>query len=553
MPSRRNVYGNKRLFFGTVTTSLGLLVFALANSGTAVEITVCHTNDMHGGIDYTAAVYMNPDFPPPLGGGASAKVIIDYFRQRAEEDQDGFLLLDAGDFFQGTPIGTKTQGQAIIDYMNRMGYDAGTIGNHEFDLGKDALIALIHRSNFPFLACNLLDARTGEIADFVQPYIMKNVAGVKVALIGVVIHSTPQMAFPKNVAGLEFAPEVPALTRWTQVVRSQGAELVFAVIHTGLPYDRDEGWRVLQERERAGFENGYAANAMELAHRVPGVDVFFCGHIHVGYDTPWEDPVTHAVCFQTWGRGSGIGIVTLEIDDTTHTLSGYRLFGGESEILTLFEEEFPRAEAEAALIDSIVQQVEAGMDQTIGSASVPLTRSGALESVMGNLVADAMRDELDGDFAFTNKGGVRAEISAGPITPRDVFNVIPFDNQLVVVNLTGQFLTELLESRLQRSESGLYISGGRVVVNPAAAQGQRIESFEIGDAPVDPDRVYKVVTTDYLLQGNSGMQLLTTVPESSTNYTGVLMRSSLENYIAKNSPLNPKLDGRWSEVKTEGA
>jgi len=434
-----------------------------------------------------------------------------------------------------------------------MEYDAGTIGNHEFDLGKDALFALIKRSNFPFLACNLLDSRTGDIADFVQPYIVKNVAGVKVAVIGVVIHSTPQMAFPKNVAGLEFAPEVPALTHWTQYVRSQGAELVLALIHTGLPYDRDEGWKNLQEREKAGFGNGYAVNAMELAHRVPGVDVLFCGHIHVGYETPWEDPVTHALCFQTWGRGSGIGIVTLEIDDATHTLSGYRTYGGESEILTLFEEEFPREESEGAVIDSIVQQVEAGMDQSIGSAVVTLTRSGALESLMGNLVADAMRDELGGDFALTNMGGVRAEIAAGPITPRDVFNVIPFDNQLVTVNLTGRFLIELLESRLQRSESGLYISGGRVVVNPGAPQGKRIESFEIGSAPVDPDRVYNVVTTDYLLQGNSGMQLLTTVPESSTNYTGVLMRSSVENYVAKYSPLNPRLDGRWSEVKKEGA
>jgi 5'-nucleotidase/UDP-sugar diphosphatase len=535
-----------------IIASLGFLLLGFASPGWSIDITVCHTNDMHGGIDETGAVYMNPDFPPPLGGGASAKDVIDYFREQAKDRGEGFLLLDAGDFFQGTPVGTRTQGTAIMDFMNRMDYDAATIGNHEFDIGKDALIALIKQSNFPFLVCNLFDTRTGELVDFAQPYLIKDIAGVKVGLVGAVLHSTPEMAFPENIKGLEFGPEVPALTKWAQIARSKGAELVFAIVHTGLPYDREEGWKDLQKRADRGFKNGYATNAMELAHRVPDVDIFFCGHIHVGYDQPWEDPVTHALCFQTWGRGSGIGVVTLKIDGSTHTLSGYKLYGDGSEILTLFSEEFPRNPEEATAIDTVVARVEAGMDQPIGSSLEPLTRTGAQESLMGNLVADAMRQELNGDFAFTNKGGVRAEIAAGPITPRDVFAVIPFDNQLVALNLTGKFLSELIESKLQRPGSGMYISGARIVVDPAAPQGERLVSFYIGGKPVDPDQVYKIVTTDYLLQGNSGMQLLTSVPESSTTYTGVLMRNAVEDYITRNSPLSPQLDGRWSEAKKEG-
>ena len=193
------------------------------------------------------------------------------------------------------------------------------------------------------------------------------------------------------------------------------------------------------------------------------------------------------------------------------------------------------------------------MDTPIGLAAEPFSRTGAYESQMGNLVADAMREELHGDFAFTNKGGVRSEFAIGPITPRDVFEVIPFENQLVVVNVKGNFLKELLEGRLGRPKSSLYISGGRVEVDPKAPYGQRILSFEIGGKPVNPDQKYQVVTSDYLLQGNSGMQLLTTIPNADVNYTGVLMRSALQDYISKNSPIKPRLDGRWREVVETGS
>jgi len=286
---------------------------------------------------------------------------------------------------------------------------------------------------------------------------------------------------------------------------------------------------------------------------VPGIDVFLCGHIHVGYREPWEDPVTHALCFQTWGRGSGIGVVTLEIDDDTHTLCGYRLHGDNDDIVTLFEEEFPRDPDESIAIDTVVARVEKGMDQPIGSALVTLTRSGRLESLMGNLVTDAMREQLDGDFAFTNKGGIRDEIAIGQITPRDVFQVIPFENQLVKIDLTGDFLITLFENKLQRPGSGMYISGGKIVVDPEAPQGQRVVEFSIGGIPVDPKSTYRIITTDYLLQGNSGMGMLVTVPESKTTYTGTLMRGAVEDYIVRNSPVSPRLDGRWSEVSRSGS
>jgi 5'-nucleotidase / UDP-sugar diphosphatase len=111
------------------------IAFGQSDSGTK-KIYLFYTNDLHGGITEQEADFLNPNFPPLLGGGASAANIIFQYREQAEKEGNIVLLLDAGDIFQGTPIGTQTAGKAVVDYMNLVGYDAVTAGNHDFDLGK---------------------------------------------------------------------------------------------------------------------------------------------------------------------------------------------------------------------------------------------------------------------------------------------------------------------------------------------------------------------------------------------------------------------------------
>jgi 2',3'-cyclic-nucleotide 2'-phosphodiesterase (5'-nucleotidase family) len=175
-------------------------------------------------------------------------------------------------------------------------------------------------------------------------------------------------------------------------------------------------------------------------------------------------------------------------------------------------------------------------------------RIGEGESLLGNLICDAMLWRLQGDIAFTNRGGIRADIAPGYITPRDVFTVLPFDNHLVMVQISGAFLRELLEDKLIYGGSGLFVSGMEVVVDRERSPGNRITVFKIGGEDVNPEKLYRVVTIDYLLEGNSGMTKLASYYSQTAAQTGILMRDAIAEYVRTHSPLNPRLDGRWKYI-----
>jgi 2',3'-cyclic-nucleotide 2'-phosphodiesterase (5'-nucleotidase family) len=319
----------------------------------------------------------------------------------------------------------------------------------------------------------------------------------------------------------------------------------------GLPYDRWEAWDDLEEREAQGWTSPYPRNAFELARRVPGIDILFAGDIHVGYQEPWVDPVTHTPCFQGYGRGTNLMIVEFEFDLETKSLIRWKPFADQGTLVTLFSDEFPRDRKVAETIDTVAARVEVGFNEKIGEAVIPITRTGNTESLLGNMVCEAMQWKLKGDISLTNKGGVRTDLPAGNITARDVFNVLPFDNTLGAVIVTGQFMKDLIEDKVAYGGSGLYVSGLRVKIDMAREQGDRVISLEIGGAPYVPDKEYRLVTTDYLLEGNSGMKNLTALRDQAAIESGIYMRESLIEYIKEFSPLDPKLDGRWQLVDTK--
>jgi 5'-nucleotidase/UDP-sugar diphosphatase len=532
--------------------TITLWCFAVAGSLGAAEpmhLIVLHTNDIHGGIEASEATFMNPEFPPALGGAASAANIIRKFREKAAKEDMGFLLVDCGDIWQGTLIGTRTGGRAVVEYINTIGYDAVVIGNHEFDISRKTLEdSCFAYAKFPFISCNIYDSTATGVKLYVKPYILKETGGLKIGVIGVTTTGTPRMSFAENIRGLYFAPEIPQVQAYIDTVRAMGVDLVFIASHLGLPYDRLAAWHELEKWAKEGFTSGYARNAMELARRIHGADAILCGDIHVGYQEPWVDPVTHIPCFQGYARGTSIDAIQFDIDPPTKTIIDWKSSADEGVLLTLFADEFPREPDIAAKIDPEVARVEKGFDEPIGETLVNLSRIGEGESLMGNLVCDAMRWKLKGDVAFTNRGGIRADIAPGYITPRDVFTVLPFDNHLVAVQLTGAFLKELFEDKLVYGGSGLFVSGMQVVVDRSKPPGHRIIVFKIDGEDMKLEKLYRVITIDYLLEGNSGMTKLAPYYSEAGAETGILMRDAVSEYIHAHSPLSPQLDGRWKYV-----
>ncbi|MFH1861957.1 MAG: bifunctional UDP-sugar hydrolase/5'-nucleotidase [bacterium] len=535
----------------TICTLLLALVgwFAITSDGfTAasdpVIITVVFSNDVHGGIDRTKARFMNDEFPPPLGGGASAATIIQALRKQAKSQGHGFLLLDAGDFFSGSLIGSETSGRAVIDYMNAVKYDALAIGNHEFDQGWENLRSLVARANFPALSANIVDDSTGELLDFLKPFIIKEINGIRIAIFGLTTHSTPRASFPDNISGIRFIDEIKAGQKAIAAAKAQGAEFIIGISHNGLPYSWEEGYKRLLEREAAGFPGEGVVNDMETARQLPELDVLFSGHIHVGYREPWVDPVTHVPCFQNYGRGTGVGAVNLKIDRQTKKLIGWDTFADDGALITLFEDEFPPDEEVDKMIKKESEVLEAVYQQTIGYTPITISRAGDGESPLGNLITDSWREQFGADLAITNTGGIRDEMPPGNIILQHIFNVLPFGNSLVVMVVSGAFIKDLLENKIRSGRVGFAISGVNMVIDMNRPEGDRITEIAIGAQSLEMAKSYQLVTTSYLREGNSSFDALAEVGDDYVSYSGVLERDALAQYIKRKGEVNPTMEGR---------
>ncbi len=190
-------------------------------------------------------------------------------------------------------------------------------------------------------------------------------------------------------------------------------------------------------------------------------------------------------------------------------------------------------------------EVKKGDDEVLGTSHSDLSRSGRGESPMNNLICDAMIEATQADFSVINFGGIQADLKSGQITRGDLSRVLPFENTLVVFQMKGEFLKQLLESKISDNRRGLAIGGGKVEFDPAREDGNKITYSEVGGYPLYPEKAYRVVTTDYLAGGNSGMDLLLQVNDANIARTGILLRGAIAEYIKKYSPLEIQMDGRW--------
>ncbi len=525
-------------------------VAAEARDPRTLRLDVLFTSDVHGHIDRGRATFMNPEFPPPLGGGASVATYLDTVRSQAAVDGRRVLLFDCGDMFQGTPLGAHTRGAAIIEWMNRMRYDAATLGNHDFDLGRENTERLGRMAEFPVLCANLYEKSTGARVPWVRDHLMVEIEDLKIGILGYITESTIHMSFERNVAGLEFRPVADQIDDDVRRVREAGADLVFVLFHHGLPYRQniDAEYQRMVERESRGELRHFGNDAMELARLAHGVDVIFGGHTHQGYDRPWQDPRTHTLVFEPYANGSSLGHVTLLVDRPTRSLVGYETHFDRGALLTTLEEEVWPDSAEAAILGGQVAIAEAGLEVEVGRAGVLLEGVSPESGLLGFVVADAFREELNADLAVQNTGGIRRAIQAGPITERDLLEVMPFNNQMVLATVPGVMLRDLIEDKLRGRGGGIFVSGMKVRFDLSRPEGSRIVSFEVGGSPLDTTRTYTMALTDYLAEGNSGFGRLTALPNEAFYPAGTTDREVVSRYIRRVKELKPANDGRWVQT-----
>jgi 5'-nucleotidase/UDP-sugar diphosphatase len=489
-------------------------------AGQEARLRILYVNDFHG--------YAEPHRPvgSPEAVGGIAYLAAEVNRLRVGQPT---LLLAAGDMIQGNQWANFFQGASVLRVMNTLGFDALVVGNHEFDFGLEVLKQRIGEAAFPVLGANV------EGLPQVRPYVLKEIEGRKVLIIGVVTEDTPVMTHPRNVAGLAFLPPGATIQRILDAY-SPKADLVIVLSHLGLPADR------------------------KLAQQVKGIHLIVGGHTHTRIDQPMKVNGTWIV--QAWEHGKVLGCLDLIISK-----GGIRL--PEGRLIDINPGSEPVKEI-SALVEEASRRVKAEQEEVIGEALADLVGQGARqqETNLGYLLTEILRNETGSDLAVLNGGGIRADIPQGPIRVRQVMDVLPFDNFPVVLRLSGREIKEVLEQAV--SEAGghggkfLQVSGMRFVYRPSAPPGGRIQEVWIGSRSLDPEGFYTLATNDFLAAGGDGFSVFKKAfpdeasspdwkPESGSGRVvlydrGRTVQELVIAYIKKQKKVTASTDGR---IKTQ--
>lgn len=477
------------------------------------HIVILHTNDVHGGIAGYAKL-------------AAAKE--SYTASGAYT-----LLVDAGDYIQGDPTVSASQGKTAIELMNSTGYDAATVGNHEFDYGYANLKTISAQANFPILAANV--QYNGATA-FDSHTIFTAANGKKIGVFGLETPETATKAHPAKIQGVTFVggQDMMKLAQ-TEVdtLKAAGCDYVICLGHLGI------------DAESTGNRS------IDVLNAVTGIDVFIDGHSHSTLDqikaaTNGTGKVGNAYLTSTGTKLANVGVVDIAPDGTITT--------SNVPLDTLTAENADTA----AVIQRIQQQIDADYGAVFAQSEVQLNGEKAQvrtgETNLGDLITDAMLWQAGTlgekvDAAISNGGGIRASLSVGDLTKKDINTVLPFGNTLYLVKLTGAQLLEALEaSTCSLPESiGAFpqVSGIEYTVNtgakfsstenyPGSTYGKpnavnRVTIQSVGGAAFDPAETYTIVTNDFL---GAGGDTYYTFKSSPVGYdTGVPLDEVLMDYI----------------------
>jgi len=482
-------------------------VGAFADGEEEKDLLILYTSDVHCGIDQGwgyAGLY-----------AAKENLSKDY----------NVLLVDDGDAIQGEPIGTMTTGDAIIDIMNVMGYDVAIPGNHEFDYGMDRFLELTKKANFPYISCNF--NKEGELV--FEPWLMKEIGGLKIAFVGVTTPDTLRSSTPKYfmddngefiygfMADATGEALYNAVQQSVDAARAEGADYVILMGHLG------------NETEVSPWMYS------DVISHCSGIDAMLDGHSHdtdqvVMQDKDGKD-VVRSACGTKLAHIGALhitrdGKISSKLYSWKSSVAAPRMLGIENvagEAVTTAASELNEKLAEVvanSTVELITHDPEA--KDANGNAVRVIRRA---ETNLGDLCADAYLDQSgEADIAFINAGGIRVPIHKGDITLNDILKVHPFGNSLSVIEVTGQQVLDALEWSVHalpgefggfNQVAGLTFEYDSSIESPCVTDEsnvmfdhidetmeRRVRNVLVAGEPIDPEATYKLVSTDYQILNN---------------------------------------------------
>jgi 2',3'-cyclic-nucleotide 2'-phosphodiesterase/3'-nucleotidase/5'-nucleotidase len=464
---------------------------ATSGSSDRTRLRVVATNDLHG--------RLLPERYAWTGGRevGGAATLATYFELEREGFPGPTLTLDGGDLMQGTPLSNLTEGRAAIDYFNLAGYRGAAVGNHEFDWGVPVLGERMEEAEFDWLAANVFVAGTDTAPSWLRPTALVEATSgadtVRVGLIGLATMETPEKTMPAHVAGLDFRDGAAAIDRWVPELRRRGAEFVIVVAHAGAACDD------------AGSCAGEVIDWARTVRNRP--DLIVAGHTHRVVQTRVNGiPIVEAGSY-----GTRYAVVDLERigPDTVHAwVRG---------IPVTYTDRVVPDSAMAARIDRYHAEIGPRLAEVVTTLAEPLRRGTTSaagedrtgEYPLGRLIADAQRAAGGTELALMNNGGIRIELPAGPLTWGTLFELQPFGNRLVRLQLSGAALLAAAEHLLSGPRPIAHLSGATVSYDPARPAGSRVLGITLdsGEAVRD-EGSYTITVNDFLAAGGDGFAML---------------------------------------------
>lgn len=505
------------------TFFLLIMLLLLCQSALAADfskLVILHTNDTHGYDEY--------------GDGHNGMAVIASLKEKLESDGYQVLLLDAGDAIQDNNLVNFSKGKSAIQFMNAAGYDAATLGNHEFDYGQDVLKERMSEALFPYVAANIQIEASGK--NFIPPYTIIQKNNLKIGILGLTTPQTITSTSPKNVRGLTF---LQGRDLWQSAslaakeLKEQGCDLVIALGHLGSMPDSME------------------SSAEAVLSHASGIDIFIDGHDHQVKNKYVGDTLLAETGYYT----NNIGCIVQENGKWVEKMIAFGEYTTENPKVKL-------------LIQTVKDQVSANLGQVIGKSLVTLDGSRVpgvrtMETNAGDFCADAVlwqatqANVLNGtvDAAICNGGGIRSGIAPGDITRGMLYNMNPYNNQLYVVKITGSKLLEILEAATAYTPEAMgsfpQVAGISYTVNTAVAYqkgeqypnsgyyapaqpGSRVTIESVGKRPFQPEAVYSIAMIEFLASGGDTYAGLC-LPGAKLDYQsiGYLDVEALENYLTE--------------------
>jgi 5'-nucleotidase len=501
---------------------------AFADEAEQDSVIIYHTNDVHGYYQGTDEI---------VGHDVIAGIY-----ETSKETEDSTFLVSAGDMIQGTYFVNNNKGEAAMEIMSAAGYQVMAPGNHEFDYGTDRILEL--RNLYPNPEFMTQASFSG--IHWAAPQIFET-GGHTVGFFGITTPETVRSSYGgKDVDFGTFEDVISYADDTAKALREDGADLVVCVAHMGII---DEG-----------FGDSY-----QLRDKTEGIDLFIDGHSH----TPLADieaaEADKPLIVSAGEYATFLGKVTLtQNDDGSWTAHAESLTPAEANAVPLSEGGKAKAAEVKAIIDKWAAH-EKEMGETVvahneNAMAAVREELRSQETVLGDFIADAIRNVSGADIAVMNGGSIRADLPAGDVTVADINNVLPYVNFILMAEIDGKTVREVLETSVSRypelSGGFLQVSGVSFTYNPEAEAGSRVVSVTVGDKPLDDNASYTFATNDWISGGGDGYTMLeavfaNTLPLAHPEITS--LTDAVTWYIGTDPaiPAIPAISGRISQVSAD--